>query len=203
MLACWIERLARSMGIIGGVVLTSLALLMSLSITGGAIAKLANSEFLTSTAPLLASWLQDSGVRTIKGSYEIMEFGIAFVVFAFLPVTQFYRGHAVVDFMVTRFSGHSSGQINRYLALFWESIFFLVLCLITWRLFEGMLRLQQSGVIYQDLKIPQWYGYAVGFSQLCLCCCVSLYLFGSGWLTELSRRPLSSDKPSSEKHESF
>ena len=193
MLACWIERLARSMGLIGGLVLIGLALLMSLSIMGGAIAKLANSEFLTSMAPMFASFLQDSGVRTIKGSYEIMEFGIAFVVFAFLPVTQFYRGHAVVDVLVSRFSDRPPG---RYLALFWESLFFLILCLITWRLFEGMVRLQQSGVIYQDLKIPQWYFYAIAFIQLCLCCCVSFYLVAAGWIAELS----GSDPPSPDNH---
>ena len=98
-----IEWIARSMALIGGVCLTALAILMSISIFGGGIAKFAHSEWAGYYTPMVAEALQSSGIRTISGMYEIMQMGMAFVIFSFLPLAQKESSHAIVD-IFTKFS---------------------------------------------------------------------------------------------------
>ena len=176
----FIKKLAIFNAMMGGVVLTLLACLMSISIMGGAIAKLAYADFLFSHMPFLANFLQSLSIRTIPGMYEIFEFGLAFVIFAALPIAQYYRAHAQVNLFMDRFSP----IINHLLLLIWEVIFSLLLWVMTWQVFQGMLRLQGSGMIYQDLQMPQWYGYALAFIQMILVSLVATY----GAYQRLSRK---------------
>ncbi len=168
----FIYKLAKNSAVIGGVVLTSLALAMVMSIIGGSISKFAYSEFAKNYTSGLATFIQNTGIRTIPGMYEVMKIGIAFVVFSFLPITSLERGHAVVD-VFTNFLPERSNQI---LIAFWEIIFFIVLAIITWRIFHGMERFISTGVILQELKIPEWYGYAVAFLQMLIASFVSGYV---------------------------
>lgn len=165
----YIYTIARISAIAGGVVLAVLALLMTVSITGGAIAKLGHSDWLMAKSPALATWIQDSGIRTIRGMYEILKLGVAFVIFAFLPITSFDRAHAVVDV----FTDFLPLRLNQFLVTFWEVIFFIVLVLITWRLFGGMERLFDRHVVSQVLKIPEWWGFFIAFVQMIIATGVS------------------------------
>ena len=44
-----------------------------------------------------------------------------------------------------------------------------------------MERLISSGTIYQDLQIPQWWGYAVAFVQMSLTSLVAAYRCYAHW----------------------
>lgn len=166
-----IKRASEISALFGGVVLTFLALLMSVSVLGGAISKLANADWLAAAWPEIAELLQASGIRTIKAMFEAMAVGIAFVIFAFLPITQLERGHAVVDV----FTDFLPPRINRALIAFWEVLFCATLIFITFRLHAGMARLQGAGTIFQDLQIPLWWGYGVGVVQMALASLVAIY----------------------------
>ena len=49
-----------------------------------------------------APWLLDLGISEVRGSYEILEAGIAFAIFCFLPICQFHGAHASVDLFTAR-----------------------------------------------------------------------------------------------------
>ena len=167
-----IHKIARFSAFIGGIVLTALALLMTLSIMGGAIAKIGYSDWLMRYSPFLADIIQQSGIRTIIGMYEIIKFGIAFVIFAFLPITTFERAHAVVDVFTNRLPKH----LQHILIIMWEILFFIILMLITWRLFFGLERMMSAGIISQELKIPEWWGFAVAFLQMIFATAISAFV---------------------------
>ena len=85
-----VKWLSRASAVIGGIVLLILVALTTLSIIGREISKIGHG--------LGDSWfgqmLVASGLDEIKGSYELTEAGVAFAIFAFFPVCQFYGQHA-------------------------------------------------------------------------------------------------------------
>ncbi len=173
----FISAISRYSAVIGGVVLTALAMTMFVSITGGTIAKAAHSSWMASVMPGFANWLQGTGIRTIPAMYEIMEIGIAFVIFSFLPVTTFFRAHAVVDVFTSIFPE----KLNQFLIAFWETVFFVILALITWRLYFGVERMMSSGTSFVELGIPLWWGYSVAFVQMIVASVTSLYVAFAEW----------------------
>ena len=69
--------LARTLALLGGVVLVAMTLVTVVSIIGRAMISF--------------------GFGPVPGDYELIEAGAAFAVFAFLPWCQLMRGHATVD----------------------------------------------------------------------------------------------------------
>ena len=63
-----------------------LAAMLCLSVLGQGIERLAYSDALAARAPGVAQALQASGLRQIGGDFELVEAGLAFAVFAFLPL---------------------------------------------------------------------------------------------------------------------
>lgn len=167
----FIHIIARSLAIFGGLLLTLLAILVTLSVIGGWIADIGHWTWLETNAPPVAAMIKATGIRTIVGMYDIIGIGMAFCVFAFLPITQLERGHAVVDV----FTNALPRRPNQVLITMWEIVFLIVLILITWRLYFGLERLMKTGMIYQDLQIPQWWGYAAAFVQMILTSLVAAY----------------------------
>lgn len=166
-----IGKLARLSAYVGGVVLTLLVLLTTLSVLGRGGNTLGHSDFLTGLAPGLADWLIATGVGPIQGDFEVVEAGIAFAIFAFLPVTQFYSGHASVDI----FTSFLSERINRFIRAFWEVILTGIILLITWRLFEGMQDKIRYGETTFLLQFPIWWAYAASFASAIVSSIVAIY----------------------------
>jgi TRAP-type C4-dicarboxylate transport system permease small subunit len=104
------HRLAILSALVGGIVLSALIVLTCLSITGRAFVF--------------------AGLGPVPGDFELVEAGIAFAVFSFLPICQVQAGHATVD-LFTNALGRGA---NRWLVAFWESLFAGVMVLIAWRL---------------------------------------------------------------------
>ncbi|MFC6582925.1 TRAP transporter small permease [Sulfitobacter aestuariivivens] len=95
------------------------------------------------------------GLGEITGNYEILEAGIAFAIFSFLPITQLYGAHATVDI----FTSALPGRTNRWIAAFWEIVLLLVILLIVWRLYEGTLSHYKRGGTTVFLQFPLWWPY--------------------------------------------
>ncbi|MEM9796259.1 MAG: TRAP transporter small permease [Pseudomonadota bacterium] len=154
MLGRLIEALARVMAILGGLVLTALILMTCLSIAGRWLNGLLNSDALDG-----ASWataLLGLGIGPINGDFELVEAGMAFVIFAFLPITQLTGGHASVD-IFTRALGPG---VNRGLTALWSVVFAAVLILIAVQLWAGTQDKMRYGETTYLIQFPIWWAYA-------------------------------------------
>lgn len=108
-----IERLAIGLAWAGGAVLLALVALVCLSVAGRALGDLGLP-----------------GLGPIRGDFELVEAGIGFAIFAFLPLCQLRGGHARADLL----AGVLRPALRRGLDLLWEALFALCLLLIFWRL---------------------------------------------------------------------
>jgi TRAP-type C4-dicarboxylate transport system permease small subunit len=145
---------ARLMAVLGGLVLTALIVLTCLSIAGRWLNGLLNADALQGVAA--ARWLLDLGIGPIEGDFELVEAGMAFVVFAFLPITQLTGGHASVD-VATRLLG---ARANRWLAATWAILFAAVLALIARQLALGTVDKMRYGETTFLIQFPVWWAYA-------------------------------------------
>lgn len=148
--------LSRWMAVIGGGVLVALIVLMCLSVTGRGLNTFLHGDMMQGTAKGLADALLATGVGPILGDFEIVEAGIAFAIFAFLPLCQITQSHATVDV----FTALMSERVNRVLVLISEILFFAVLALIAWRLWDGMMSKLGNGETTFLIQFPVWWGYA-------------------------------------------
>ena len=154
-----IERLARAMAIVGGVVLTVLVLLTCVSVLGRGLNSMGHSDWLTGLSQGFSDGLIATGVGPVTGDFELVEAGIAFAIFAFLPICQLYAGHATVD----AFTSRLSEKTNTWLVAFWDVVLTLIILLITWRLSAGLAEKYGNGETTFLLQFPIWWSYAASF----------------------------------------
>lgn len=163
---------SRFMTMLGGLVLVALILLTVLSIAGRQLNGLAHSHVLSWRSPELASWLIEIGVGPINGDFELVEAGIAFAVFAFLPLCQITAGHASVDI----FASFLPRVVNRFLRMAIEIVFALVLVVIAVQLFSGMLDKLKNGETSFLLAYPVWWAYALSLFGAIGAAIVGIYM---------------------------
>ncbi len=166
-----IEKLARGMALQGGLVLSLLILLVCLSVLGRSLNTLFHG-WLGELMPGFSEWALGLGVGPINGDFEIVEAGVAFAIFAFLPLCQLSSGHAVVDI----FTSKLSPRINRVLAMLVEILFAAVLILIAVQLFSGMMSKYSFGENTFILQFPVWWGYAASFAAALVAAIVGVYM---------------------------
>lgn len=142
-----------------------------ISILGRSGNTLAHSVFLTTYFPSLASGLLTLGVGPLLGDFELVEVGIAFAVFAFLPLCQLHNGHAKVDV----FTGLLPERAKQFLIMFWEVVLTAIIVLISWRLSIGMMDKLGNGQTSFLLQFPIWWGYAFSFAASLGAVIVALY----------------------------
>ncbi len=166
-----VERIARAMAVIGGLVLSALVVLTCVSVLGRGLNTVGHSDALMALSEGLADALIASGVGPITGDFEILEAGVAFAIFAFLPICQLYGSHATVDI----FTNALPSKANKVISAFWEVVLTGVILLITWRLFAGL----ESKYAYGDttflLQFPVWWAYGVSFFAACVASLVGVY----------------------------
>lgn len=166
-----IQLLARLTALAGGIVLIGLIALTTLSILGRSINKFLHNDFFETALTGLSQFLLDLGIGEINGSYELLEAGVAFAIFSFLPLAQLYGAHATVDV----FTSFLPRRATRWIAAFWEVILFLVILLIVLQLFGGMERYIRNGQTTLFLQFPVWWAYAASFVAGVVACITGLY----------------------------
>ena len=164
---------ARLMAICGGLVLTVLIVLICISVIGRSLNGLLHG-WIGAVMPDLSAWALDLGVGPINGDFELVEAGVAFAIFAFLPLCQISAGHASVDI----FTAKLPTRINRLLQLAIDVIFTVVLIAIAYQLYNGMLSKQRYGDTTFLLQFPIWWAYAASLSGSILTAVISLYVVG-------------------------
>ncbi|GAA6202609.1 TRAP transporter small permease [Aquicoccus sp. SU-CL01552] len=164
--------LARFMAILGGIVLSALILLTCVSILGRSLNGILHSDFVMGLAPGLAHWLIDIGIGPVNGDFELVEAGVAFAIFAFIPLCQITAGHASVDIVANALSR----GVNRFLRMVTEVVFALVLILIAWKLADGMLSKKGYGETSFLLQFPVWWAYAASLFGAVVSAIVGIYM---------------------------
>lgn len=180
-----VERIARSMAVIGGLVLTVLVILTCISVIGRGLNTLGHSDVFVALSEGLADTLISTGVGPVTGDFELVEAGVAFAIFSFLPICQLYSSHATVDV----FTNSLPRRANRVIATFWETVLTAVILLITFRLFAGM----QSKMAYGEttflLQFPVWWAYALSFGAAVVASIIGLYCAGARCVELITGRP--------------
>ncbi|MBO6900144.1 MAG: TRAP transporter small permease [Rhizobiaceae bacterium] len=167
-LAAIMRELARGLAVSGGVVLTVLTILTVMSITGRALI-----------------W---AGLSPVPGDFEMVEAGVAFAIFSFLPWCQFVRGHASVDI----FTNFLSDGANRIIDLVTEILMTAFIVIVAWRLWYGMLDKIRYNETTFILQFPVWWAYAACMVAAAIGAVISLYLLYEQARATLAGRPLSS-----------
>jgi TRAP-type C4-dicarboxylate transport system permease small subunit len=164
---------ARLMAICGGLVLTVLIVLICISVIGRSLNGLLHG-WIGAVMPGISAWALDLGVGPINGDFELVEAGVAFAIFAFLPLCQISAGHASVDI----FTAKLPTRINRLLQLAIDVIFAVVLIAIAYQLYNGMLSKQRYGDTTFLLQFPIWWAYAASLSGSILTAVISFHVAG-------------------------
>jgi len=163
--------LARVMALTGGVVLVALVILTCLSVAGRGLNTFGHSDFLTGISQGLANLLLATGVGPVNGDFEVVEAGIAFAIFSFLPICQLYGAHATVDV----FTSFLSRRTNKVILTFWEIVLTAVVLLITWRLYHGLQDKIGNGETSLLLQFPIWWAYLGSFVAAVTASIVAVY----------------------------
>jgi Tripartite ATP-independent periplasmic transporters, DctQ component len=172
MLKNFMLGLARFTAILGGVVLTLLIILTCVSITGRLINGWMHSDFMEGLAPTFAQWVLALGVGPVNGDFELVESGVAFAIFAFIPLCQITSGHASVGILTEKLPP----RVQQFLRMVIELVFAAVLVLIAWRLFEGMTSKMRYGETTFLLQFPIWWAYAASFVGSVIAAIVGVYM---------------------------
>lgn len=143
-----IRGLSHVTALAGGIVLLVLIILTTTSILGRSV-----------------------GLGEINGNYELLEAGVAFAIFSFLPICQFYGAHATVDVFVSGLPDRA----NRWLVAFWEVVLSVVIIFVVWRLYFGLERYIKNGETTLFLQFPVWWAYACAFAAGVVACIVAVY----------------------------
>ncbi len=166
------DRLARTFARLGGFVLGFLVVLTCVSILGRSVNTILNGDLFQSIMPGFSAALLNTGIGPIKGDFEIVEAGMAFAIFAFLPLCQLNGAHASVDIFTSKLDLRSS----RLLRAIIEVVFAAVLVIIAWQLFEGLQTKRNAGETSFYLEFPVWWAYAVSLFAAVVAAIVSIYV---------------------------
>lgn len=152
------HRLALGMALLGGLVLLLLVLLTTLSILGRELAALS----------LLSEWL-----GPVPGDYELIELGMGFAIFAFLPWAHWSDSHASVD-LLAPFLGNWGNHLAHCVR---DALMAALALLLARQLWLGMLDKQSYQETSFILQVPLWWGYAaalLGAAVFAFAACVKL-----------------------------
>ncbi len=143
-----LELACRASAVLGGLLLTGLALAVVAGVVGRACCD----------APL-------------PGDYELAQVAVAVAVSLCLPWCQFHRGHIAVDFFTARLAPRRQIRLDAGGAL----VLAAVSGLLAWRTAVGATDLFAAGETTMILGFPLWLGYAAAVPGLALACLAALH----------------------------
>lgn len=165
---------ARFMAVLGGIVLSALVIMICLSILGRTLNGLLHTAVANGFLAGIAQALIDAGIGPVNGDFELVEAGVAFAVFAFLPLCQVTAGHASVDI----FTNWMPDGAQRVLNVVIDVLFAVVLVIIALQLYEGMQSKMRSGQTTFLLQYPIWWAYAASLSGAVVTAVVGVFMAG-------------------------
>lgn len=160
------------MAVLGSIVLGLLIVMTCVSILGREFNSFFNSDMMQASMPTLSSWVLNLGIKPVTGDFELLENGMPFAIFAFLPLAQVSGAHATVDIFTSRFPP----RLLRWMAALTEVTFALVLVAITFKLFEGMQGKMRYNETTYLLQFPLWWGYAFALVAAVVAAAIGVYM---------------------------
>lgn len=164
-------RAARFMAICGGLVLALLILLICISVVGRSLNGVLHG-WIGTALPAVSAWLLQAGVGPINGDFELVEAGVAFSIFSFLPLCQISGGHASVDI----FTSKLPRGVNRGLQMVIDTVFAFALIIMAYQLYKGMLSKLSYGDTTFLLQFPIWWAYAASLVGAVMAAVISVYV---------------------------
>ncbi|MCB1329740.1 MAG: TRAP transporter small permease [Maritimibacter sp.] len=171
--------LSRLMAILGGFVLSLIVVLVVLSVIGRELNSMLHGDLFGGSG--FAAWalgVELPGIwgkiklGPVNGDYELVEAGIAFSIFAFLPLAQITGAHATVDI----FTSWMSDPAQKILTTLIDIAFAVVLVLIALQLFHGTVDKFERHQTTLLLQFPVWWAYTVSLVGAIMAVVVSAYL---------------------------
>lgn len=132
----------------GGIVLSALAILSVVSITGRA--------------------LSFAGLGPVPGDFELIEAGAALAVFCFLPWCHLKQRHADVNLFWLLYPS----SLRRVLSVATDGLMLLVWLLLVWRMGVATLEYRANEEVSFMLQMPVWWGYAASMIPAVLGCII-------------------------------
>lgn len=160
------------MAILGGIVLSALVLLVCLSVLGRELNGFLHGPLFQGSLKGMADWLIAVGVGPVNGDFELVEAGMAFTIFAFLPYCQVTAGHASVDI----FTNFLPMRVQKVLRMLVDILFAVMLVIVAMKLNDGMASKMRSGTTTFLLQFPIWWGYAVALVGAVLAAATAVYM---------------------------
>lgn len=125
------------------------------------------------------------GLSPIHGDYELVEAGVLFAVFAFLPWAHLTRGHAIVGIVTDRLPIRA----NVILEAIMDWLALALAVFIAWRLLYGLL----DKLAYREttllLRMPLWWVYTAGMVGASVFVVVAVYCAVRSTTAAVSRNP--------------
>lgn len=181
--------LARFMAVLGGIVLSALILLTCVSIAGRLLNGFFHNDLMQGLLPGFSNWMIEIGVGPVNGDFELVESGVAFAIFAFLPLCQITAGHASVDILTSQFPR----RLNRFLRMVIDIVFAGVLILIAVQLYEGMTNKMRYNETTFLLQFPIWWAYAASLFGAVVSAIVGVYVASVRIIESLTGRTILHD----------
>lgn len=147
-----IESIAKLLALCGGVVLLLVTVITCVSIIGRALIPV--------------------GLGPIPGDYELVQAGVGFSIFAFLPWCQITKSHASVDLLTNFFSK----SVNRWINFVSEVLMAGAMIVIAWKLWDGTLAKHRYGDTTFILEFPVWWAYSASLFAAVAACLVAIYM---------------------------
>jgi len=169
------------MAILGGFVLSALVAIVVLSIIGRELNALLHNDFFQTNMKGFADWLLGTQLPglwgpiklgPVNGDYELVEAGIAFAIFSFLPLAQLTGAHATVDI----FTSWLPERGDRVLTAVIDIVFAVVLVIIALQHWQGTVDKFNRGQTTFLLQFPLWWAYAASLVGAIIAAIVAVYL---------------------------
>ncbi|WP_394891230.1 TRAP transporter small permease [Mesorhizobium sp. AaZ16] len=125
------------------------------------------------------------GLGSIRGDYELVEAGVGFAIFAFLPWTHLTRGHAVVSV----FTDFLSARANAWIMVVSDALMLAIAAFIAWRHWLGTVDKFNYGETTLLLRMPLWWAYAAGLVGAAAFVIVAAYVLVRSVREALSDNP--------------
>jgi TRAP-type C4-dicarboxylate transport system permease small subunit len=129
---------------------------------------------LSTVASVAGRALIPLGLGPVPGDYELVQFGVAFAVCAFLPLCQWRRGHVTVDIALKPLGRRLNGWVDAAGCLLMTA----GAGLLAWRTALGLRDKMGDGFYVETtfiLRLPVWWGYAAALSGLAVFALVSAW----------------------------
>ncbi|MFK7871096.1 MAG: TRAP transporter small permease [Roseobacter sp.] len=128
----WMERLARLLAALGGLVIFGVALTVAVSVA-----------------------MRNLGLQGIRGDFELVEMSCVYAAGLFLPLCQLHRGHVMVDLFTNWLPTPVTAAMD-WIWLIFSAFAWAALCYFT---LHGLTEIRDYGDRTMLLSVPVWWSF--------------------------------------------